>query len=162
MPRPFPPLRRKAVEAAGEPSSPPLPSAGAPEPAVADDGAPAASKPSARTSKSLPKTPAARRQLLNRLVAAISLKLEQLERRMAQDLDSPGGADASATDHERETRAIGALIDNLGKVTEMESGLDRSAGKPGAAPDIAGEADRWRRELAQRLQRIVGPAAGAS
>jgi hypothetical protein len=112
-----------------------------------------------------PLTPAARRRLLDRLVAAISLKLEQLEHRMAQDfartLDGDAQADAAtATDHERETRAIGALIDNLGKITEIEGGLDRTAGKSPGASGLAGDADRWRRELADRLQRIVGAAAG--
>ena len=107
-----------------------------------------------------------RRRLLDRLVAAISLKLEQLERRMAQDLETiERGEAATSTDHERETRAIGALIDNLGKVTEMETGLDRSAGRGKsniATSDIAGEADRFRRELAERLARIVGAAAAKS
>lgn len=119
------------------------------------------------TGKAAPLTPAARRRLLDRLVAAISLKLEQLEHRMAQDfartLDGAAQADAAtATDHERETRAIGALIDNLGKITEIEGGLDRTAGKSPAASDLAGDADRWRRELADRLQRIVGAAASGA
>ena len=97
-----------------------------------------------------------RRRLLDRLVAAISLKLSQLERRMSHDLESlEPGDPATATDHERETRAIGALIDNLGKVTEMQTGLDRTAaaGISSATSDIAGEADRYRRELAERLER---------
>lgn len=106
-------------------------------------------------------TPAGRRRLLDRLVALISLKLEQLERRMECDLDRPDASDpASATDHERETRAIGALIDNLGKVTEMETGLARTAtGGKSAAADLAGEADHYRRELAERLRKIVDAAA---
>ena len=128
-----------------------------------------------KPAKPKPKRPAAsgtghRRRLLDRLVAAISLKLEQLERRMshdlAKDLDPLEQGDAAtSTDHERETRAIGALIDNLGKVTEMETGLDRSAksGKSNpAAADIAGEADRYRRELAERLAKIVGAATARS
>lgn len=116
-------------------------------------------------SKRTTATPAGRRRLLDRLVAAISLKLEQLERRMAQDLDNDQtaperGDAATATDHERETRAIGALIDNLGKVTEMETAQRRSTtgGKAAVATDIAGEADRYRRELAERLAKIVGAA----
>ena len=84
---------------------------------------------------------------------------------MSQDLESLERGDAAtSTDHERETRAIGALIDNLGKVTEMESGLTRSAaaGKSSATSDIAGEADRYRRELAERLAKIVGAATPKS
>ena len=81
---------------------------------------------------------------------------------MANDLAA--ATDTPATDHERETRSIGALIDNLEKITEMEAGLGKSAGKPGAAiaaTDLADEADRCRRELADRLARIV-EAAGRS
>ena len=104
-----------------------------------------------------PRTADDRRHLLDRLVAAISRKLEQLEHRMALDLDDA----ATATDHDRESRAIGALIDNLGKITEMETGLARTSGKSDAT-DIAGDADRWRRELAGRLAKIVGPAPGVA
>ena len=93
--------------------------------------APAVPSPSALGPRTPPRKAAsrtadARKRLLDRLVAAISLKLEQLERRMNDDLEAPGeGSAHSSTDHERETRAIGALIDNLGKITEMESGYPR-------------------------------------
>ena len=117
----------------------------------------AARAPSTRASPPTPRTADDRRHLLDRLVAAISRKLEQLEHRMALDLDDA----ATATDHDRESRAIGALIDNLGKITEMETGLARTSGKSDAT-DIAGDADRWRRELAGRLAKIVGPAPGVA
>ena len=145
------PANKPANIPAGNPATPPqLTRPASPPPVVAP-------RPRAGKPKSSPNT---RRDLLARLVAAISLKLEQLERRMAKDLaDLASSEAATATDHERETRAIGALIDNLGKVTEMESGLDRSAGAgKSAASDIAGEADRYRRELAERLAKIVGAA----
>ena len=111
----------------------------------------------------LPTSIAARRRLLDRLVAAISMKLEQLERRMSKDLAQ--GDDTPATDHERETRAIGALIDNLEKITEMETGLRSATAKRGAksaasATDLADEAERCRRELADRLSRLVEAAEG--
>ncbi|MDX2155130.1 MAG: hypothetical protein SFW09_01370 [Hyphomicrobiaceae bacterium] len=148
--------------------------ASAPEPAsevTADPGrgvepTPAAAGPGP-SSRPLPRrvlaTPAARRRLLDRLVAAISMKLEQLERRMTDDLAAIEAGDATATDHERETRAIGALIDNLGKITEIEADLQRPAdAKRGAAlpaTDLADEAERCRRELADRLSRLVEAAA---
>lgn len=115
--------------------------------------------PKRRRKSKKPATLADRRPILDRLVAAISLKLEQLERRMAQDLDAATEG-ASATDHERETRAIGALIDNLGKVTEIASDIDRATGSKSAASAaaLADEADRVRRELADRLSRIVRAA----
>jgi len=121
----------------------------------------------ARPRKVLSATADARKSLLNRLVAAISLKLEQLERRMNDDLEAPGDSSAhTSTDHERETRAIGALIDNLGKITEMQSGYPRRPGKAPVADaaviDLGHEADRYRRELAERLQKIVEAAEGKS
>ena len=138
------------------------PAAKAPPPAAP----PAPVMVPAQPKRPAPSGAAHRRRLLDRLVAAISLKLSQLERRMshdlAKDLDplEPGDP-ATSTDHERETRAIGALIDNLGKVTEMETGLARSAaagGKSGAS-NLADEAERCRRELAERLSRLVDAAA---
>lgn len=86
---------------------------------------------------------------------------------MNDDLEAPGeGSAHSSTDHERETRAIGALIDNLGKITEMESGYPRRPGKAPVADaaviDLGHEADRYRRELAERLQKIVEAAEGKS
>jgi hypothetical protein len=146
-PRPFPPPRKSA----GPTSQ---------TPAAAPPTAPAA--PSRKPRRTPPAT--GRRRLLERMVAAISLKLEQLERRMTDDLAALAAGDATATDHERETRAIGALIDNLGKITEIEADLERPAGtKHGPAPasDLADEAERCRRELAERLSRLVAAAAGA-
>lgn len=128
--------------------------------------------PAAPPRSARPSSPATRRLLLGRLVAAISLKLEQLERRMTEDLATPGrtarsrktaaGRSSTATDHERETRAIGALIDNLGKITEIETGIEsRTRGRTAAAAhELADEADRRRRELAERLERLVRAAAG--
>jgi hypothetical protein len=115
--------------------------------------------PAPRIAPRLLATPAARRRLLDRLVAAIDMKLEQLERRMTTDLAV--GEDATATDHEREARAIGALIDNLEKITEIETGIGNASAKSGSATtatDLADEADRCRRELAERLHRIVEAA----
>ena len=131
------------------------------EPAIAD-AEPAAALAVAAPPPLIPRrhlaTPAARRRLLGRLVAAISMKLEQLERRMTIDLAD--GDSATATDHERETRAIGALIDNLEKLRELEAGYAKPAGQSGStATDLADEAERCRRELAQRLARLVDAAA---
>lgn len=148
-PRPFPPPRKAATETADASAAPP------PEPdriAAEITGTPL-------IAPRLLATPAARRRLLDRLVAAIDMKLEQLERRMTNDLAA--GEDATATDHEREARAIGALIDNLEKITEIETGLGTASGKSGSAipaTDLADEADRCRRELAERLHRIVEAA----
>ena len=155
-PKPFPPLRKEMSPAQVEVEA-------EVEVEVEVEEMPPAEPPvlAAAIAPRLLATPSARRRLLERLVAAISMKLEQLERRMTNDLAA--GEDSTATDHEREARAIGALIDNLDKITEIETGLGKSAGKSGSAipaTDLADEAERCRRELAERLHRIVEAAAG--
>jgi hypothetical protein len=165
-PRPFPPPRKPVpVWPAPEPTQRFPPVAGDEAADPSPEPMSAGVEDTTQTELPLPSrlaTSTAHRRLLDRLVAAISMKLEQLERRMTTDLAA--GEASSATDHERETRAIGALIDNLEKITEMETGLANTGGKRGAAAasaattDLADEADRCRRELAERLHRIVEAA----
>ncbi len=107
----------------------------------------------------------ARRALVRRLYKAIDTKLQQMERRMAHDMAADERpSETSAADHERDSRAIGALIANLSRVTEIEADLERI---PGAAAthateqgdrQLADEAERFRREVAERLARLVRPA----
>lgn len=108
-----------------------------------------------------------RRALVRRLYRAIDTKLKVMELRMEKELSSSTKTVPSSADHERDTRAIATLIKTLESVTELEIGLDRPAdGSPGAAsvvaPDeraLADEAERFRRELAERLQRLTGSAS---
>lgn len=107
----------------------------------------------------------ARRALVRRLYRAIDTKLKQMERRMAHDMATDERpAETSAADHERDTRAIGALIGNLSRVTEIEADLERIPGAAAPAADrakeqadrqLADEAERFRREVAERLARLV-------
>ncbi len=119
---------------------------------------------------------AKRRAILNRLTNAIDTKLTLLERRFERELTglSVTGKALSAADFERDTRNIGLLIKNLEQVTEFDhahllarratgggtSQLHGAAAKSVnlAAAALADEADRLRRELAERLQRLVDPA----
>ena len=107
----------------------------------------------------------ARRALVRRLYTAIDTKLQQMERRMAHDMATEeGSSGTTAADHERDTRAIGALIANLSRVTEIEADLERipgTAAVPAAQQgdrQLADEAERFRREVAERLARLVRPA----
>jgi len=108
-------------------------------------------------------TLAARRGLVRRLYKAMDTKLKLMERRMEQqmaELDAPQGALTSA-DLERDARAFGTIIKNIAQVKEMQADLDRVAGgQPATAADaeLFAEADRFRREIAERLARFV-PAA---
>jgi type IV secretory pathway VirB10-like protein len=111
----------------------------------------------------------ARRALVRRLYTAIDTKLQQMERRMAHDMATEqGSSDTTAADHERDTRAIGALIANLSRVTEIEAELERIPGTAAvpaaqqgardAEHQLADEAERFRREVAERLARLVRPS----
>jgi hypothetical protein len=106
----------------------------------------------------------ARRALVRRLYKAIDTKLKQMERRMAHDMATKdGGPDTTAADHERDTRAIGALICNLSRVTEIEADLERFPGSSTPTEQqgdrqLAEEAERFRRDVAERLARLVRPA----
>jgi len=105
----------------------------------------------------------ARRTLVRRLYKAIDTKLKQMERRMAHDMATKDrNPDTTAADHERDTRAIGTLIANLSRVTEIEADLERLPGSASLADQhgdrqLADEAERFRREVAERLARLVQP-----
>ena len=110
---------------------------------------------------------AQRRALVRRIYRAIDTKLKVMELRMEKELTASTKPAPSSADHERDTRAIATLIKTLESVTELEIGLDRAAGETAANTDagpedaraLADEADRFRRELAQRLQRLTSPSA---
>lgn len=99
-----------------------------------------------------------REATIRRLYRTIDLKLAQLEARMQNDKD------IAAADHERETRAIGQLIRNFEKVSEIESsaqnGANRKRGgkpEPQSEPQTDGERfdpQHLRAELAQRILRL--------
>ncbi len=117
------------------------------------------SEPAAPTAPVAQSTLTARRTLVRRFYKAIDTKLRQMELRMAKDMTKGEGA-SSAADHERDTRAIGGLINQLGKISEFESDLDRPAGSrdDASATRLAEEAERYRRALAERLERLIKPA----
>ena len=106
-----------------------------------------------------PSTLTARRTLVRRFYKAIDTKLRQMELRMATEI-ARGEETSTAADHERDTRAIGGLINQLGKISEFESDLDRPAGHTdnASAARLAEETDRYRRQLAERLARLLKPA----
>jgi transcriptional regulator with XRE-family HTH domain len=103
-----------------------------------------------------------RRELIQRLYKAMDTKLKLMERRMeAQMTNLDKGEDLPSADHERDTRAFGAMIKNIEQVKEMQADLDRVAGgQPATAADaeLFAEAERFRREIAERLARFIPPA----
>ena len=103
-------------------------------------------------------TRGAQRALIGRLYRAISMKLEHMEMRMAS------GEARSAQDEERESRALATLISNFEKVTEAVADLDRDKDAARGAGRVGADAERMRREIAERLERLggVGPVSRAS
>jgi hypothetical protein len=125
-------------------------------PAVQTHG-PAGLKVKKKKHTGLP-THGTQRALIGRLFRAISLKLEHMEKRMAS------GEARSAQDEERESRALATLINNFEKVTEAVAELDKERDAPRSARGANADAERMRREIAERLERLggIGPAGGGS
>lgn len=98
--------------------------------------------------------------LTKRLRMTVAVKLEKLE------MDMLDGGPLSPTDHERHSRAIGALAKAV-EIADDDSQADTTASrraivaKPAAAPETAGDdADKLRRELAARIKRLRERLAG--
>jgi hypothetical protein len=105
------------------------------------------------TARSRLPTRDARKSIVGRLYRAISLKLEHMEKRMAS------GEPRSAQDEERESRALATLINNFEKVTEAVAELDKDGNAGRAAARDGADAERMRREIAERLERLGGNGA---
>lgn len=135
-----------------------------------------AAQPAAKTRRHVPAGSGARRQLIARLYRAIDTKLKLMERRMNSEIDAidaGGVGDAAASgsgrnsaDHERETRAFGALVKTINSVRQMQAELDTlanahtasaaSTANPSAADArLAADAERYRRDIAERLAKFV-------
>jgi hypothetical protein len=109
--------------------------------------------PARKASRGRLPTRDARKSVIVRLYRAISLKLEHMEKRMAS------GEPRSAQDEERESRALATLISNFEKVTEAVTELDKDGDAGRAAGRDGADAERMRREIAERLERLGGSGA---
>jgi hypothetical protein len=97
-----------------------------------------------------------RRDMVRRLLEALDKRLMLLEKRMAPDAE--GEPTQSAADAERDARTLSGLARLYAKLVELDDSAsakgkpdqDKSATKPEATDD----ADRLRRDLAVRLQRL--------
>jgi hypothetical protein len=98
-----------------------------------------------------------RRDIIRRLLEALDKRLIHLEKRMAPDAES-GDVAQSAADAERDARTLSGLARLYAKLVELDDSAsgkgepdqDQSVMKPEATDD----ADRLRRDLALRLQRL--------
>lgn len=139
-----------------KPTAKPAPSKAASAETTAPGTAPASHDPQPSEAAAAPPrlpTRKAQKELATRLYRALIKKLDQMETRMAN------GEDRTAQDEERETRALGTMIRNFEKVTEAVSDIDRrrQAAKPASARSAGSDAERMRREIAERLERLHIP-----
>ena len=100
----------------------------------------------------------AQRRILKRLYRALDEKMKVLEERIAQ-AQQPGAPELSAADAERDARTLSALARLYAKLVELDDQAREGARKeqgsePAPATRSADDADRLRRDLALRLQRL--------
>jgi len=104
-----------------------------------------------------------RRRLIRRLFRILETELELMEKRMQTQLEDPEKAKSvPAAEREREARAMANFVRSLDKVTEIAADLDRTTdgrGESTDADELFAEADRFRRELAERLSKFI-PVSG--
>jgi hypothetical protein len=93
------------------------------------------------------------RRLARRLFKVIDAKLQEIETRMNKA--DANAAPPSAADTERDVRSVSSLIGLFDKVVELDEAA-RKAGKGSETSTVRSEADadRLRRDLAERLGRI--------
>jgi hypothetical protein len=105
--------------------------------------------------KTHPVTAQSNAEIRQRLRDLIERKLEQLEERlMSDESDSPA-------DSERQARELGTLIRNHARLEQMEEAAARQAaigggksGENGNRGEEGDDAERWRKELAERIARL--------
>ena len=94
---------------------------------------------------------------ITRMLGIIDLQLDQMESRMTS------GQPMTTQDEERQARAFGAIAGNLEKVTEAAADIFREGGHDaagnghldgGGLEDRRLDAERIRREIAERLERL--------
>ena len=114
----------------------------------------------------LPPAVLARKALTLKLYRVLDLKLKQLEKKM----EEPNNADTTSTDHERETRAIVNIQRTFERTNEKDlahhpahpsappahtAGTGSTATSPAPSSADAASAELLRRDIAERLGRIL-------
>lgn len=98
-----------------------------------------------------------RRNLVRRLLDVLDKGLMQVEARMAPDAET-GGQPPSAADSERDARTLAGLARLYAKLVELDAGAEGGGkaeqGQGALKPEATDDADRLRRDLALRFQRL--------
>jgi hypothetical protein len=105
-----------------------------------------------------------RRSLVRRFYRVVDLSLELVELRMQKKLKNAkkrGGRDVLAVDTEDNLRPVTAAMKGLDNVKELDPDFNRPAdgGPASLDPDAAAsQADAFRREIAERLEKLLPPS----
>ena len=89
-------------------------------------------------------------ELLQRLYEAIERIVTAIEDRMAQEQEE------TLADTERLVRTLGTLIQNIGKIQDVDDQFKRRRSTAKSKNKATGDAERRRNELAARVCRILG------
>jgi hypothetical protein len=126
--------------------------------------------PAKRRPKSGAPLPAAvadlRRSLTQRMYRLMDTKLELMELRMQKQLQSAAnaaGGDGSvpAADDDQDMQRLAAIIKTAEQVTELDPDLARTVDAGDKSADAqarASEADAFRREIAERIEKLIPPS----
>ncbi|HZP08675.1 hypothetical protein [Methyloceanibacter sp.] len=98
-----------------------------------------------------------RRKMVQRLFRLLDAKLREIEERMANTAGE-GASPTSAADTERDVRAFGQLMRIYAKLAEIDDAERKAKGDKQDNADLRTieDADSLRREIARRLERLMG------
>ncbi len=98
-----------------------------------------------------------REEMVRRLYEALDGKMREIEGRISRAREREGGDEISPADSERDARTLNTLTRLFEKLTDLDGRGDLEGVKENAADPAAKEidADRFRREIADRLARML-------
>jgi hypothetical protein len=135
-----------------------------PSPAGSPAGSRARAKRSSKPSPLPADTADIRRGLARRLYTVMDLNLELMELRMHKQLKQAKkqkDGDTPAGDVEKDMRQLATTMKTIEQATELDPDLHRAAdggAKSSDAEARASEADAFRREIAERIEKLIPPS----
>lgn len=115
----------------------------------ADNAAPVSAAPPTPAEESAPRPAESHAERHQRFYRIIDRLLEKMEKNVT---DNP---DMSPQDQERSAKALSSTLTTMERVTDRHDELVKTEAKPeGGASDGSSEAERMRREIAERLERL--------
>jgi uncharacterized protein YjcR len=130
--------------------------------AKADRSAKAVARRKRRDQRATGLTASIRARIALRLFSVIDTRLAIMEHRMHKQLERiEADSDAPAAGEEADTSQLGTLIKTIDQVMELDPDLARAAEGGAKSTDSdahASEADAFRREIAERIEKLIAPS----